>query len=332
MMRKKFFGFMAAACLLGAFTACDDEDNTSDLNTLSRTYEGKSIELKMGEVAIPNSGKSVVLNASAADKAQLTLNNILPENSSLTVDATLASAGDTYTFTGEGSVSDGTVTVNGTVKAGLLSLSYQRKVTHPVTGTWQLASGATAVTTEIVTGIPQIDAMAPMVGPLLGNLIAQKVSTVTLALAESGIFGVAWQKIDATEPVSINPYTQMFSVQYCVKEGVYYLCIDKNYVAVLGQVLAQFAGDKMAELGIDFEQIVALFTDLGGYYGLALNMEVTNNQALFTADKSLLLPVINALYPLIAQMVPEAYQPMVSQLMQVLPNAQVLNLGLRFVK
>ena len=88
----------------------------------------------------------------------------------------------------------------------------------------------------------------------------------------------------------------------------------------------------MAELGIDFTQLMALFTDLGGYYGLALNMEVTDNQVLFTADKSLLLPVISALSPLIAQLVPEAYQPLVSQLMQVLPNAQTLNLGLRFVK
>ena len=244
----------------------------------------------------------------------------------------MASTGDTYTFNGEGTTTDGTVTVNGTVKGGLLSLSFQRKVTHPVAGTWQLAPGAAAVTAEIATGMPQIDAMAPMVGPLLGNLIAQKVSTVTLTLAESGIFGVAWQKIDATEPVSINQYTEMFSIQYCVKEGAYYLCIDKNYVEVLGQVLTQFAGDKMAELGIDFQQILALFTDLGGYYGLALNMEVTDNQVLFTADKSLLLPVINALYPLISQKVPEAYQPLVNQLMQMLPNAQALNLGLRFVK
>lgn len=331
-MSKKFLSFMAAVCLMGVFTACDDEDNANDLNALSRTYEGKSIELKMGEVTLPNSGKSVVLNAAAADKAQLTLNNILPENSSLTLDASLASTGDTYTFNGESTTTDGTVTVNGTVKGGLLSLSFQRKVTHPVAGTWQLAPGAAAVTAEIATGMPQIDAMAPMVGPLLGNLIAQKVSTVTLTLAESGIFGVAWQKIDATEPVSINQYTEMFSIQYCVKEGAYYLCIDKNYVEVLGQVLTQFAGDKMAELGIDFQQILALFTDLGGYYGLALNMEVTDNQVLFTADKSLLLPVINALYPLISQKVPEAYQPLVNQLMQMLPNAQALNLGLRFVK
>lgn len=331
-MSKKFLSFMAAVCLMGAFTACDDEDNANDLNALSRTYEGKSIELKMGEVTLPNSGKSVVLNAAAADKAQLTLNNILPENSSLTLDASLASTGDTYTFNGESTTTDGTVTVNGTVKGGLLSLSFQRKVTHPVAGIWQLAPGAAAVTAEIATGMPQIDAIAPMVGPLLGNLIAQKVSTVTLTLAESGIFGVAWQKIDATEPVSINQYTEMFSIQYCVKEGAYYLCIDKNYVEVLGQVLTQFAGDKMAELGIDFQQILALFTDLGGYYGLALNMEVTDNQVLFTADKSLLLPVINALYPLISQKVPEAYQPLVNQLMQMLPNAQALNLGLRFVK
>ena len=323
---------MAAVCLMGAFTACDDEDNANDLNALSRTYEGKSIELKMGEVTLPNSGKSVVLNAAAADKAQLTLNNILPENSSLTLDASLASTGDTYTFNGEGTTTAGTVTINGTVKGGLLSLSFHRKVPHPVARTWQLAPGAAAVTAEIATGMPQIDAMAPMVGPLLGNLLAQKVSTVTLTLAESGIFGVAWQKIDATEPVSINQYTEMFSIQYCVKEGAYYLCIDKNYVEVLGQVLTQFAGDKMAELGIDFQQILALFTDLGGYYGLALNMEVTDNQVLFTADKSLLLPVINALYPLISQKVPEAYQPLVNQLMQMLPNAQALNLGLRFVK
>ena len=108
---------------MGAFTACDDEDNTNDFNALSRTYEGKSIELKLGEVTIPNGGKSVVLNASAADKAQLTLTNILPENSSLTVDATLASTNDAYTLTGEAATTDGSVTVNGTVKAGVLSLS-----------------------------------------------------------------------------------------------------------------------------------------------------------------------------------------------------------------
>ncbi len=118
-MSKKFLSFMAAVCLMGAFTACDDEDNANDLNALSRTYEGKSIELKMGEVTLPNSGKSVVLNAAAADKAQLTLNNILPENSSLTLDASLASTGDTYTFNGESTTTDGTVTVNGTVKGGL---------------------------------------------------------------------------------------------------------------------------------------------------------------------------------------------------------------------
>ena len=57
---------------MGFFTACGDDDDSSSSGNwqdLSKTYEGKSVYLVMGEVTIPVDGKSVVIAASSAEKA-----------------------------------------------------------------------------------------------------------------------------------------------------------------------------------------------------------------------------------------------------------------------
>ena len=46
----------------------------------------------MGEVTVPVDGKSVVIAASSAEKASVTLNNIIPENKSVAIDAALKEA------------------------------------------------------------------------------------------------------------------------------------------------------------------------------------------------------------------------------------------------
>ena len=68
--------------LLLLFSQCGDDDDSSSSGNwqdLSKTYEGKSVYLVMGEVTIPVDGKSVVIAASSAEKASVTLNNIIPE-------------------------------------------------------------------------------------------------------------------------------------------------------------------------------------------------------------------------------------------------------------
>ena len=120
-MRKSLLYVFAVICTMGFFTACGDDDDSSSSGNwqdLSKTYEGKSVNLVMGEVTIPVDGKSVVIAASSAEKASVTLNNIIPENKSVVIDAALKEADGTYTFTGESTVGDCVVSVNGTVKGG----------------------------------------------------------------------------------------------------------------------------------------------------------------------------------------------------------------------
>lgn len=63
-MRKSLLYVFAVICTMGFFTACGDDDDSSSSGNwqdLSKTYEGKSVNLVMGEVTIPVDGKSVVI-------------------------------------------------------------------------------------------------------------------------------------------------------------------------------------------------------------------------------------------------------------------------------
>ena len=223
-MRKSLLYVFAVICTMGFFTACGDDDDSSSSGNwqdLSKTYEGKSVNLVMGEVTIPVDGKSVVIAASSAEKVSVTLNNIIPENKSVVIDAALKEADGTYTFTGESTVGDCVVSVNGTVKGGV------------------------------------------------------------------------------AEDKGIGEITKMASIQYCVVDGKFMVTVDKNYVTVLTTLLQQAAGDKLEAAGISIDEIMKLLVDLGGYYGLPLNMKVDGSEATFYADKDLIVPVLTMIAPIL---------------------------------
>lgn len=311
-MRKSLLYVFAVICTMGFFTACGDDDDSSSSGNwqdLSKTYEGKSVNLVMGEVTVPVDGKSVVIAASSAEKASVTLNNIIPENKSVAIDAALKEADGTYTFTGESTVGDCVVSVNGTVKGGV-----------------------EAIYANIVTGNSTIDDLVRMIKPAISNLIWGKVSAVNVNLPEDGIFDVSWRPIGASEDKGIGEITKMASIQYCVVDGKFMVAVDKNYVTVLTTLLQQAAGDKLEAAGISIDEIMKLLVDLGGYYGLPLNMKVDGSEATFYADKDLIVPVLTMIAPILKPMVPENYQQMVDMVLQLLPNAKTLEFGLNFTK
>lgn len=262
----------------------------------------------MGEVTIPVDGKSVVIAASSAEKVSVTLNNIIPENKSVVIDAALKEADGTYTFTGESTVGDCVVSVNGTVKGGVASVVYTRKLTSSIVGNWSLKAGVEAIYANIVTGNSTIDDLVRMIKPVISNLIWGKVSVVNVNLPEDGIFDVSWRPIGASEDKGIGEITKMASIQYCVVDGKFMVAVDKNYVTVLTTLLQQAAGDKLEAAGISIDEIMKLLVDLGGYYGLPLNMKVDGSEATFYADKDLIVPVLTMIAPILKPMVPENYQ------------------------
>ena len=353
-MRKSLLYVFAVICTMGFFTACGDDDDSSSSGNwqdLSKTYEGKSVNLVMGEVTVPVDGKSVVIAASSAEKASVTLNNIIPENKSVAIDAALKEADGTYTFTGESTVGDCVVSVNGTVKGGVASVVYTRKLTSSIVGNWSLKVGVEAIYANIVTGNSTIDDLVRMIKPAISNLIWGKVSAVNVNLPEDGIFDVSWRPIGASEDKGIGEITKMASIQYCVVDGKFMVAVDKNYVTVLTTLLQQAAGDKLEAAGISIDEIMKLLVDLGGYYGKIytpqrpvfrqgrngnlkdpLNMKVDGSEATFYADKDLIVPVLTMIAPILKPMVPENYQQMVDMVLQLLPNAKTLEFGLNFTK
>ena len=330
-MRKSLLYVFAVICTMGFFTACGDDDDSSSSGNwqdLSKTYEGKSVNLVMGEVTIPVDGKSVVIAASSAEKASVTLNNIIPENKSVAIDAALKEADGTYTFTGESTVGDCMVSVNGTVKGGVASVVYTRKLTSSIVGNWSLKAGTEAIYANIVTGNSTIDGLVPVIKLAISGLIWGKVSAVNVNLPEDGIFDVSWRPIGASEDKGIGEITKIASIQYCVVDGKFMVAVDKNYVTLLTTLL----GDTLKEYNVSVEDLMTLLVDLGGYYGLPLSMDQDGNEVAFYADKDLIVPVLTLIAPILKPMVPENYQPMVDMVLQLLPNAQTLEFGLNFTK
>lgn len=331
-MKKSLLYVFAVICTMVFFTACgDDDDSNSSGNwqDLSKTYEGESVKLVMGEVTIPVDGKSVVIAASSAEKASVTLNNIIPENKSVAIDAALKEADGTYTFTGESTVGDCVVSVNGTVKKGVASIVYTRKVTSSIVGDWSLKAGTEAVYANIVTGNAQIDGMVGIIAPTVSGLIWKKVSAVNVNLPEDGIFDVSWRPIGASEDKGIGEITKIASIQYCVVDGKFMLAIDKNYVTFVTTLL----GDKLKEYGVSVEDLMALLVDLGGYYGLPLSMNQNGNEITFYADKDLIVSVATLAAPILQQVITDQnIKAIVEMALQLLPNAQTLEFGLNFTK
>ena len=189
-----------------------------------------------------------------------------------------------------------------------------------------------AIYANIVTGNSTIDDLVRMIKPVISNLIWGKVSVVNVNLPEDGIFDVSWRPIGASEDKGIGEITKMASIQYCVVDGKFMVAVDKNYVTVLTTLLQQAAGDKLEAAGISIDEIMKLLVDLGGYYGLPLNMKVDGSEATFYADKDLIVPVLTMIAPILKPMVPENYQQMVDMVLQLLPNAKTLEFGLNFTK
>lgn len=346
-MKKGLMYVLTVWCALGIFTACSDDDDNSGKGGwegISKTYEGAQfLNLKLGETTLALDNKSVVLHATSADQVSVTLNNIIPEDAALQVDAVLKEADGVYTLSGEhtitfsGGNSTGkcVVSIQGTVEKGILSLIVNRKVTSEATGIWNLqmttrADGtkAAGVYTHIVTGNAQIDALlAGMAAPIVGQLIAQKVESVTAVLGENGLFSASWKPVGATEEVNIGEYTNALSIQYCVIDGKLMIAVDKAYISLLS-----ILSGKLAEYDLSLEDIIALMVDLGGYYAIPIEIKTEGNNATFYLTKSTIVPVVKLAAPIITPLLPKEYQQYVPTILQLLPGMQTLDFGLVFTK
>ena len=338
-MKKSILYLLAILFTTCCVTSCGDDDENKTTNggeeiwkELSKTYENDNLKLTMGETGLTAAGKNVKFDAQSATEGKITLTNVLPETASLEITTTMQEADGVYSFTGEAEAnSNCKVAVNGTIKDGVLSVVFNRTLSGSLVGDWSLVynNNVAGIYTNIATGNAQIDQLInSMAGPVVGQLLAQKVEAVKVNLPENGVFNVAWRKTGASEDQSLSTVASMVVLPYTILDGKFVLALDKNYMTLLSSLLES----KLAELGLSMDQMTAMLTDLGGYYGVALNVKEEGNTTTFYADKTLLSPVLTIITPILSEKVPENLKPIIEQILPALSNAETLDLGLTFQK
>ena len=337
-MKKSILYLLAILFTTCCVTSCGDDDENKTTNggeetwkELSKTYENDNLKLTMGETGLTAAGKNVKFDAQSATEGKITLTNVLPETASLEITTTMQEADGVYSFTGEAEAnSNCKVAVNGTIKDGVLSVVFNRTLSGSLVGDWSLvyANGIAGIYANFVTGSALDQLINAGIPALLGLKLAGKVEAVKVNLPENGIFNVAWRKTGEASDQDLSAVAAMVVLPYTILDGKFVLALDKNYMTLLSSLLES----KLAELGLSMDQMTAMLTDLGGYYGVALNVKEEGNTTTFYADKTLLSPVLTIITPILSEKVPENLKPIIEQILPALSNAETLDLGLTFQK
>lgn len=333
-MKKSILYLLAILFTTCCITSCGDDEKTDDPVTpteetwkeLSKTYENDNLSLTMGETALTAAGKNIKFDAQSATEAKVTLNNVLPEAASLEINTTMQEANGIYTFTGEADANENCkVSLNGTIDNGTLSIVFNRTLSGNLVGNWDLVynNNIASIYANISTGSAMADQMLSALIPLLGQKLAEKVEAVKVNLPENGIFNVAWRKTGESSDQNLSAIASMVVLPYTIQDDKFVLALDKNYMTLLSSLLES----KLAEIGLSMEQLTPMLTDLGGYYGVALNTKEENDTMTFYADKSLtstLLPIIIPLFGL------DLDEDTLNNILPLLPSAETLDFGLTF--
>lgn len=112
-MKKNLLFLFALICSMSLFTACDNDDDKVTLQDLSKEYSGENLSLKLDDAVV--TGKTVKFEAKSGLAGVITLNDIVSELPSLSVDLTLTAVKDGYSFEGSKEVTGYVVSVSGTL-------------------------------------------------------------------------------------------------------------------------------------------------------------------------------------------------------------------------
>lgn len=337
-MKKNILYLLAILFTTCCVTSCGDDDENKTTNggeetwkELSKTYENDNLELMMGKDKLTVSGKNVKFDAQSATEGKITLTNVLPETASLEITTTMQEADGVYSFTGEAEAnSNCKVAVNGTIKDGVLSVVFNRTLSGSLVGDWSLVytNGIAGIYLNFVTGTALDQLINVEIPAFLGQKLAGKVEAVKVNLPENGIFNVAWRKTGEASDQDLSAVASMVVLPYTILDGKFVLALDKNYMTLLSSLLE----GKLAELGLSMDQMTAMLTDLGGYYGVALNVKEEGNTTTFYADKSMTSVLLPILIPIFAPSMSETEQALIDQILPLLPTAEQVDLGLTFQK
>lgn len=337
-MKKNLLYLFAVICTASFFTACSDDDEKVDESwkEIAGTYKTDSLNLN-GET-VKDETISVAIEALTAGTGSVELNNIVIGEAKVKLDVTLekltnatSTNGYAYSLKGENSNDDRQVSVEGTVSDGILTIKTTYKVVSPVVGAWNLnivedPSIGNSLSADIVMnveGAEGSDMMVQFMKPIIGQLLAQKVESVTVNYGEDGKLGISFKTTAAGgNAESIMAIINMLDLRYYVQttdgKSQLYLAINKAFLEMGGQMM----GEEM------LAAIKSLMVETGNYYALPLNMAIDGNSAQFYVSKDFLLKVL----PIVTPLVPGDFAGYISMLEGMITGATTFDFGLGFSK
>ena len=142
-MKKCLCYLFAWLCIAGFFSCSDDKEEPGEpWQEIAGSYTGEKLKLQLNgaEVAASTIGVETV----SADKGTVDLGNLIAGAANMKVDVTLKATGaetiaGAFAMEGRTKVDSRTVSVDGVVGSGVLSLNVNVKVESAIVGRWGLA-------------------------------------------------------------------------------------------------------------------------------------------------------------------------------------------------
>lgn len=335
-MKKSLIYLFSLLCMLTLVTSCSDDEKggTDDAwKEISKDYT--SDKLSIG--AVSTSG-TISVNAASADKATIILNNVVAGESSVSVDATLKKTDAGYAFEGESTATTCNVKVSGTIENGKLTAAISRTLTSALAGTLNLnyipAPGGKGLMAQahahFNTGDAQMDGMLNgMAAPVVGQLIAKEVESVTVNLGEEGTFSFSFKKVGASEetvmpPAKLQEMIKSYLTWY-EKENVLYLAVHKDALTIL-------SGLNILPENIDLETILGLLTVEGDYYTIPLQVKEEDGLIRIYLDKDILVKAWEVVKPFVDKIPGDNMQAILDMIDKVMASAKEIEVGLVFKK
>ncbi|MCQ4873223.1 DUF4925 domain-containing protein [Butyricimonas paravirosa] len=314
-MKNRFLWLLILGMAL--FASCSDDDDKDPFKNYSADYSADKLDLKLNGMDI--TGASVAFNSTNKENASVTLKGLIPGESALEIKNLVVTelSGDDYSFIGENKNDDRTVSVEGAVKSGVLSLKTGFKVTSKVVGEWMLAKPETdeygsilsgGMHIEIVTDIPSIQfplygelpinpteeddfGFTSLIETLGGGLLPGLLTKINLK--EDGNLIASYHQVSGIQDIFDPSKTPLVDseeglVRYNVKDGQIYVLV--NIASLLGR-------------STENDPTAGLMTMLETGIPLKLQLEGENMRAY--VDREMMLPFMSVL---------ELLKPMIDEL------------------
>ncbi|MDH6304420.1 hypothetical protein M2459_001153 [Parabacteroides sp. PF5-5] len=361
-MKKNFLLYLLMMVFsITFFSACgDDDDDPKEPETPTNptettwkdglgTFKGGDkdnayvLKINDGE---PAQTKSVALAAGTGENAKITLTNVLPDGAAIEIDnVEMKKSDNTYSFETTKTVGTTEISVSGKLEGipatkanaakeaqKTLAINVSRKIVSPLAGTWKLNFDPTGgdVQFNVSTGDPATDMMIGAMGPMLGGMMAQKVTDVTVYFNEDGLFDVNWVKTGEEEATGMpDAIKGMVTINYLASENQVFMALDKSLVSLLGML-------DLSSYGLELEDLLALLVEQGDFYLLPINMAIEEDGVSFYASKELLGAVAPMLLPMLGGIeLPEGMEniaTLLENLPTIIENSETFNVHLGFTK